>query len=199
MYIDRNAHFKAEVPAHSRDALSARQGACIDIFQSGKVRLVGFVEEILAREGKFDAVVTEDMQVHACREVEEGITGSSRLCVVNSIELVLSEVVFHSKGKEGATAIVLGEVRKLVSDVAGPLWSRHHGQVLCLVWLVELNASNITESILKVKGIDGMHIDRNLATHQPGIALSILIGSIAVCLVGKARQEDVIVNPIREK
>ena len=72
----------------------------------------------------------------------------------NSIELVLPEVIFHSKGKEGATAMVLGEVRKLVSDVAGPLWSRHHGQVLCLVWLVELYASNITESILEVKGID---------------------------------------------
>ena len=103
MYIDRNAHFKAEVPAHSRDALPARQGACIDIFQSGKVRLVGFVEEVLAREGKLDAVVTEDVQVHACREVEEGITGSSRLCVVNSIELVLPEVPDAIGGRSRAS------------------------------------------------------------------------------------------------
>ena len=64
---------------------------------------------------------------------------------------------------------------------------------------MKLEASNIAESILDVERIEGMDIDRNLSTHQPGISLTILVGSIAVSFVGKTSQEDIVVNPIAEE
>ena len=92
MNVDGDVDFDAEVPAHSRDALPPRNGSCINIFQSGKVRLIDFVEEVLAGEGELDAVVAEDVQVHACRKVEERITWGSRLSAVERVELVLFEI-----------------------------------------------------------------------------------------------------------
>ena len=91
--IDWHADFQAEVPAHCRDALPSGKGVRIDIFQPGKVRLIDFVEEVLAGKGELDAVVAKDVQVHACRQIEEGIAGSRCLCIIDCIELVLSEVV----------------------------------------------------------------------------------------------------------
>ena len=61
MYVDGDADFDAEVPSHGRDALPAKARVCVDVLQSGEVRLIDFVEEVLAGEGEFDAVVAEDV------------------------------------------------------------------------------------------------------------------------------------------
>ena len=58
------------------------------------MRLIDFVEEVLAGEGELDAVVAEDVQVHACREVEERIAWGSRLSTVESVKFVLLEIAF---------------------------------------------------------------------------------------------------------
>ena len=150
MNVDGDADFEAEVPAHSRDSLPSGSVVRINIFQSGEVRLIDFVEEVLTGKGEFDAVVSEDVQVHACRQVEEGIAGRRCFGVIDGIELVLPQVVFHPEGKESALAVTLCEVGKFVANVARPLRSRHHGQILCFFWLVKLHASNIAESIFKV-------------------------------------------------
>ena len=92
MYVDGDADFEAEVPSHGRDALPSGGAVRVNIFQSGEVRLIDFVEEVLAGEGELDAVVAEDVQVHACRKVEERITWGSRLSAVERVELVLFEI-----------------------------------------------------------------------------------------------------------
>ena len=61
MYVDGDADFDAEVPSHGRDTLPAKARVCVDVLQSGEVRLIDFVEEVLAGEGEFDAVVAEDV------------------------------------------------------------------------------------------------------------------------------------------
>ena len=38
-----------------------------------------------------------------------------------------------------------------------------------------------------------------LTAHEPGIALAVLVGAVAVGLVGKAREEDVVAYPIAEE
>ena len=199
MYVDWYVDLDAEVSAHSRDALPAQSAVCVDILQSGKVRLINFVEEVLAGKCEFDAVVAEDVQVHARRQVEECIARRRCLCVVDCIELVLSEVQLRAKSKESASAMTFGKVRELIAHVARPLRCWHHGKILCLVWLMKLHASNIAEGILNVQGVEGMNVKRDFATHQSCIALTVLISAIAVGLEGKTSEEDVVVYPVAEE
>ena len=199
MYVDGDADFDAEVPSHGRNALPAKARVCVDVLQSGEVRLIDFVEKVLAGEGEFDAVVAEDVQVHARRQVEECIARRRCLCVVDCIELVLSEVQLRAKSKESASAMTFGKVRELIAHVARPLRCWHHGKILCLVWLMKLHASNIAEGILNVQRVEGMNVKRDFATHQSCIALTVLICAITVGLEGKTSEEDVVVYPVAEE
>ena len=45
----------------SMGMLTLMARVCVDVLQAGEVRLIDFVEEVLAGEGEFDAVVAEDV------------------------------------------------------------------------------------------------------------------------------------------
>lgn len=63
---------------------------------------------------------------------------------------------------------------------------------------MQLNASHIAESVLDVKRVNGMDVQRQLTTHELCIALGVLIGTIAFRLVIEAREIDEIRDAIEE-
>ena len=138
------------------------------------------------------------VQVHSCRDAEQGIGGSGCLGIIHAVHLALAQIVFHSHTHVCSLAMSACKVGNVIPEVTGPSWGRHHGQVAPLGRLMQLYSPHVGEGIGKVQGIDGMHVHRYLSAHEACIALLILIGAISFCLIGQSAQVDIVAYPVGE-
>lgn len=101
VYVYRHICLYAEVSSHGVIAMPVRG---IDILQAAEVTLVNLVEQVLATYRQFYAVMSEQVQVHSCRQIEHGIVWRSRFRIINCIIMILSEVIFHVGADERPAA-----------------------------------------------------------------------------------------------
>ena len=106
------------------------------------------------RDIHFDAEVSSHgrnaLSARNCTDVENSIVGCGSFRVIHGIEMILSQVVFHTHRKECASEVPLGKIGESIAYIHVPPRGWHHREFTTFIGLVQLPTSYITEAVKRL-------------------------------------------------
>ena len=170
LQAQRDIYLQRDVPSHVVQSLLAGGGIQAGIFQTTEMVLIGAVGQVLTDQVQRANLLSLVADIRAYRGSEQSVRGRGRLGVVGLVVVILAQVALHFQlGIEVVERLSIPD--ESVTHLAIPPWCRRHGQVLRIVWLMELHRVDERERIGDVQGFDRMHVDGELSTPKTGIAL----------------------------
>ena len=164
------------------------------------IRLVG---EVVEREDNVGALTSLQLDVRPCRDIQQRVGRCGGLRVVESKEVVLTEIRVGTKRHEQVVE-KLAVTHIIVTELAVPPWSRRERKVFTLLSALRALRADVREGVLEMQRFPWMDVHHHFPAPQACVAARvgecrhIVDDDLSAFLICHLLQVDVMVNPVGE-